>query len=78
LGEITEISAPKTIDRLDKISNIRNEQRKYDESSDTESDDDGGIKISDQSVDLLDIVNIDDDDDNKSLPDLLIDDIEVL
>ena len=37
-----EIAAPKTIDRLEKISKIRNDQRKLDEA---EEDDDDGDKL---------------------------------
>jgi hypothetical protein len=42
------VNAPKTYDRLEEISKMRNEQRKQDE----EEDDDEVLKISDESVDL--------------------------
>jgi hypothetical protein len=42
------VNAPKTFDRLEEISKLRNEQRKQDE----EDDDDDILKISDESVDL--------------------------
>jgi len=50
------INAPKTFERLNEISNIRNEQRKMDESDD-DSDDDEPIKlkISDNSVSITDL-----------------------
>jgi hypothetical protein len=41
------VNAPKTYDRLEEISKMRNEQRKQDE-----EDDDEVLKISDESVDL--------------------------
>jgi hypothetical protein len=42
------VNAPKTYDRLEEISKMRNEQRKQDE----EEDDDEVLKISDETVDL--------------------------
>jgi hypothetical protein len=50
------VSAPKSLDRLEEISKMRNEQRKMDE-----DDDDDVLKISDQDVELgsLDIHIID-------------------
>jgi len=42
------VNAPKTYDRLEEISKMRNEQRKQDE----EEDDDEVLKISEESVDL--------------------------
>ena len=42
------VNAPKTFDRLEEISKLRNEQRKQDE----DDDDDDILKISDESVDL--------------------------
>ena len=73
---VSQINAPKNIDRLEEISNIRNEQRKKES-----DDDDENIKltISDQdfSLDNLDIHNIEESKIDL-LPDLLIDEIEVL
>ena len=46
-GKEEFINAPKTFDRLEEISKLRNEQRKQDE-----EDDDDILKISDESVDL--------------------------
>jgi hypothetical protein len=74
-GIVTSVSAPKTLDRLEEISEIRNQQRKMD------SDDDNNFKItiSDQNIELdnLDIHNIEEPKIDL-MPDLLIDDIEIL
>jgi hypothetical protein len=73
-----QIDAPKNIERLEEISEIRYQQRKLE--SDLDDDDTNvKLKISDQSADLnnLDIHNIDQPEINL-LPDLLIDDIEIL
>lgn len=74
---ISQINAPKNIDRLEEISVIRNEQRK----KDSDDDDDNNVKlnISEQSfaLDNLDIHNIEEPK-LELLPDLLIDEIEVL
>jgi len=74
-GNITSVSAPKNIERLEEISEIRNQQRK----AESEGDEDSKIKISDQNVelDILDIHNIEEPKIDL-LPDLLIDDIEIL
>lgn len=72
---ISQITAPKNIDRLEEISAIRNEQRKREEEED---DDDIKLNISEQSFNLdLDIHNIEEPK-MDLLPDLLIDEIEVL
>lgn len=72
------IDAPKNIERLEEISETRSLQRKLESEED---DEEGNIKlnITDQSADLnnLDIHVIDPPELNL-LPDLLIDDIEVL
>ena len=75
-GKEELISAPKTIERLEEISNLRNIQRKIDEEG---SDDDEKLTISDELVDLnsLDVHVIGE----KRLelePNFLLDDIEVL
>jgi hypothetical protein len=76
-GNITNVSAPKTIERLEEISAMRAEQRKNE--TDADEDDNVKLSISDQSFDLdnLDIHNIEEPKIDL-LPDLLIDDIEVL
>lgn len=72
---VNQVNAPKNINRLEEISAMRNEQRKMDE------DDDENVKlsISDQefNLDNLDIHNIEEPK-LDLLPDLLIDEIEVL
>jgi hypothetical protein len=74
---ISQINAPKNLDRLEEISAIRNEQRKIE----SEHDDGENVKlnISDQSFDLdnLDVHNIEEPK-LDLLPDLLIDEIEIL
>ena len=74
-GSISNISAPKSIERLEEISQLRNQQRKMDE----EEDDNVKLKISDQvfNLDSLDVHNIEEPK-LELLPDLLIDDIEIL
>ncbi len=72
---ITQIPAPKSIERLEEISAMRNEQRKREQ----EDDDNIKLSISDQpfSLDNLDVHNIEEPK-LDLLPDLLIDEIEVL
>ena len=73
------VNAPKTIERLEEISEIRNNQRKLDELDDDDDDDNKPLTISNESVSLneLDVhdmnppkINLDSD--------MLLDDIEVL
>ena len=78
-NNVVPVEAPKTIERLEEISEIRNQQRKSEE----EDDDQDNIKlnISDQNVDLglSDIDDISEPEQKiELLPDLLIDEIEVL
>ena len=74
-GNEISVNAPKDIQRLEEISQIRYQQRKAEE----EDDDNERLKISDQpfSLDALDVHNIEEPK-LDLLPDLLIDDIEVL
>ena len=69
------INAPKTIERLEEISELRNQQRKMDD-DDEEQD---KLKITDENFDLksLDIHEFEEPE-IELLPDLLIDEIEVL
>jgi hypothetical protein len=73
---ISQINAPKNLDRLEEISSIRNEQRKKESEDDEENI---KLSISDQAFNLdnLDIHNIEEPK-LDLLPDLLIDEIEVL
>jgi hypothetical protein len=74
-GSVTTVNAPKDFDTLEQISQIRNQQRKMEE----EEDDNVKLTISDQSFNLdpLDVHNIEEPA-IELLPDLLIDDIEIL
>ena len=81
-GNIENITAPKTIERLEQISEIRAQQRKLDDESDNDSDNDGEnvrLSISDKvfHLDPLDINSIEEPK-IELLPDLIIDDIEIL
>ena len=73
-GSVTNIMAPKSIEHLEEISQLRSQQRKMDE-----EDDNDKLKISDQTfnLDSLDIHNIEEPK-LELLPDLLIDEIEIL
>jgi hypothetical protein len=75
-GTIANISAPKSIDRLEEISQMRNHQRKMEEEDD---DDNIKLNISSESfnLDTFDVHNIEEPR-LDLLPELLIDDIEVL
>lgn len=75
-GSVSNVNAPKSIDRLEEISQFRTQQRKMDEEDD---DDNIKLNISDQSfnLDSLDVHNIEEPR-LELLPDLLIDDIEIL
>jgi GTP:adenosylcobinamide-phosphate guanylyltransferase len=75
-GSTTNVNAPKSISRLEEISEIRSQQRKIDSDDD---DDNVKLNISDQvfNLDVLDVHNIEEPQ-LELLPDLLIDDIEVL
>jgi GTP:adenosylcobinamide-phosphate guanylyltransferase len=75
-GSVSNVNAPKSIERLEEISQLRNQQRKMDEEED---DNNAKLKISDQvfNLDSLDVHNIEEPR-LELLPDLLIDDIEVL
>uniref|UniRef100_A0A6C0AQ74 Uncharacterized protein n=1 Tax=viral metagenome TaxID=1070528 RepID=A0A6C0AQ74_9ZZZZ len=74
-GNMSTINAPKDLETLEQISEMRYQQRKLE----NEEDDNDKINISDQSfqLDTLDIHNIEEPR-LDLLPDLLIDDIEVL
>ena len=74
-GNITSVIAPKNIQHLEEISEIRAAQRR----ADVDDDDNIRIQISDQPITLdnLDIHNIEEPKIDL-LPDLLIDDIEIL
>ena len=75
-NQVMTVDAPKTIERLEEISELRAKQRKIDEAEESDSD---KIKIYDDFVNLdaMDI-HVIDEPKLQLLPDLLLDDIEVL
>jgi hypothetical protein len=78
-GAVVPIIAPKTIDRLEEISEARYQERKTNMENDEDEDNNVKLKISDDPItlDALDIHNIEEPK-LELLPDLLIDDIEIL
>ena len=78
-NNVVSVTAPKTIERLEQISEIRAHQRKISESDDEDDTENVKLNISNESVDLgsLDIHTIDEPR-LDLLPDLLLDEIEVL
>jgi hypothetical protein len=78
-GMIHQVDAPKSIDRLEEISEQRYQQRKLETDDENDGNQNERLNISDQTVDLthLDIHNIEPPE-LTLLPDLLIDDIEIL
>ena len=74
---ISQVNAPKNIERLEEISNMRHEQRKLAEEED--DDDNVKINISDENYSLneLDVHNLEEPK-LETIPDLIIDDIEIL
>jgi hypothetical protein len=77
-GSVSNIIAPKSISRLEEISELRSKQRKL-EAEEEEDEENIKLKITDQSfnLDALDIHSIEEPTIDL-LPDLLIDEIEVL
>jgi hypothetical protein len=78
-GQNHQVNAPKTPEILEAISSMRAEQRKIDEQADSDSENNVRLNISDQefSLDSLDVHTIEEPRIDL-LPDLLIDNIEVL
>ena len=74
---ISQVNAPKNIERLEEISNMRHEQRKLAEEED--DDDNVKINISDENYTLneLDVHNLEEPK-LETIPDLIIDDIDIL
>jgi hypothetical protein len=71
------VSAPKTFERLEEISEMRNIQRKRESEEEIDSND--RLNISSESYDLGNLdVDIIDEPKLELIPDLLIDDIEIL
>ena len=78
-GKFQNVVVPKTFENLDYISNMRAEQRKLDESNDSDDDNNIKINISDEFVspESLGLLSIEEPK-MDLLPDLLLDEIEVL
>jgi hypothetical protein len=79
-GNIENIVAPKNIERLEEISELRSQQRKFENDNDNDNENENEkLNISDQTFNLneLDVHNIEEPRIDL-LPDLLIDDIEIL
>ena len=78
-GNNHQVEAPKTIERLEEISQQRNQQRKLETDDDEDDYQNERLKITNENVDLtnLDIHHIEPAELNL-IPDLLIDDIEIL
>lgn len=74
-----QIIASKSIDRLEEVSVMRNEQRKLESEEDDDSNNNVKLRIFDEPMELssLDVHNIEPPS-LQLMPDLLIDDIEVL
>jgi hypothetical protein len=77
-GSVSNVIAPKSISRLEELSEMRSQQQRN-MASDDDDDDNVKLNISDQSfnLDSFDIHNIEEPR-LELLPDLLIDDIEIL
>jgi hypothetical protein len=75
-NNIQNITAPKTIERLEEISTSRALQRKLEEESD--DDDDERIKIHTDTIDLSGFDVLDNDKNNYISHDIILDDIEEL
>ena len=75
----SEINAPKTVERLEKISNEQNQKRKEEEAQYDDEDDGDSIKIFDDAKLNLDSLDVHDLNTKLDLtPDPILDDIEVL
>ena len=75
----SEISAPKTIERLEKISHDANEKRKLEEAEEDDDYDEDKLVIHDASPITLDTLDVHDLDKKISTkPDPILDDIEIL
>ena len=78
-NETSEVNAPKTIERLEKISHDANERRKLEEAEEDDDYDEDKLVIHDASPITLDTLDIHDL--NKKIstkPDPILNDIEIL
>jgi hypothetical protein len=73
-GNIVPVVVPKTIENLEKISNMRTEQRKLDESNDDDDNDKERLTISSESISLDSMdIHVIDEPKLELFPDLMID-----
>ena len=77
-GKENEISAPKTIERLEEISTNNAFRRKLEEEEDSSDDEDDKIKIHTDMIDLSGFDVLDDISSNKASSDFVLDGIEEL
>jgi len=77
-GKENEISAPKTIERLEEISTNNAFRRKLEEEEDSSHDEDDKIKIHTDMIDLSGFDVLDDISSNKASSDFVLDGIEEL
>jgi hypothetical protein len=76
-----QIVAPKDIQRLEEINNLRNAQRKLEESMDDSDNEEENVKLNifDENIHLDNLdIHVIDPPELELIPDLLLDDIEVL
>jgi len=77
-GSVSNINAPKTIERLEEISDLRYQKRRMDEEDDDDNNSKLNISAETFTLDNLDVHNIEEPPSELFLPDLLMDEIEVL
>jgi hypothetical protein len=77
-GTVANVNAPKTIERLEEISDLRYQQRKMEDENDDDNNSKLNISSESFTLDSVDIHNIEEPPLELSLPDLLMDEIEVL
>jgi hypothetical protein len=76
---VSNVNAPKSIERLEEISEMRNIQRKKEADSDLENNDNIKLNITNDSIELGDLdIHVIDEPKLNLIPDLLIDEIEIL
>ena len=74
---VSNVDAPKSIERLEEISEMRNIQRKKE--TDSENDDNIKLNITNDSIELGDLdIHVIDEPKLNLIPDLLLDEIEIL
>jgi hypothetical protein len=76
-GKIDNVMAPKTLERLDEISDKRYQERKQFENDEDDDDENMKITISNESFDLDNVDRVEEPS-LSLIPDLLMDDVEIL